>query len=293
MYVRASARAPIGRGKCRPTGGLVSGCASPDTLRGIEPLRAHSSRGDRICGRRTLAFSPVIAIALAIAGCGGGEQTAGNGEPTATATPTGTPAGAGRSTGRIVGRATDKRAGRPLADIIIVVGYKGVQRAAVTGPDGRYVVPDVPANEPAAVLGFHEGNYRYHNSRYDANVVPRLTPGQTFEYDFAVSQLNDPAGQPQVSDPALMPDAVRPGETVEFGLTVRGGRGGLSDEVFAASPELGRIAWLKPVGDDRYRATLAIPRDILPGEYPFAYFAASNECYDPALFPTRVLRVMA
>lgn len=60
-----------------------------------------------------------------------------------------------------------------------------------------------------------------------------------------------------------------------------------------SSPELGRVAWLKPVGDDRYRAVLTIPSDIQPGEYPFAYFAASNQCYDPPVFPTLVLRVMA
>lgn len=47
----------------------------------------------------------------------------------------------------------------------IVVGYQGIQRAAITAPDGRYVVPDVPAGEPAAILGFHDNNYRYHNSR--------------------------------------------------------------------------------------------------------------------------------
>jgi len=193
-----------------------------------------------------------------------------------------------------VGRATDKRAGRPLADIIIVVGYKGVQRAAVTGPDGRYVVPDVPANEPAAVLGFHEGNYRYHNSRYDAGVVPRLEPGQTFDYDFTVLELDDPAGQPEVRDPAIGTRTARPGDTVQFALTVvEGGEGGLSEEVFAASPELGRVAWLRSDGGNRFRGELTIPPDAKPGDYEFAFFAASNKCYDPERFPRRTLRVRA
>jgi len=253
------------------------------------------SRGSRSSQLGLVVLMLVLAVVSTACG-GGGSQSEGSAAPQQEQAPaTGDSPGEGgpSATGKIVGRVTDQSTGAPLSDVYIVVGYEGIQRAAKAGPDGRYEVPSVPAGEPAAILGFHEGNYRYHNSRYDANVVPRLTPGETFEYDFAVRPLDDPAGQPQVSDPVLMPDAVRPGDTVEFGLTVRGGRGGLSDEVFAASPELGRIAWLKPVGGDRYRVTLAIPRDILPGEYPFAYFAASNECYDPALFPTRVLRVMA
>jgi len=236
----------------------------------------------------------ILVLAVVSAACTGGAGSQGA-PPRDPAPATGASPSEGRpaATGKIVGRVVDQSPGQPLPDVYILVGYQGIQRAAKTGPDGRYAVPGVPAGEPAAVLGFHEGNYRYHNSRYDAGVVPMLTPGQTFEYDFAVRQLDDPAGQPQVSEPALMPDAVRAGDTVEFELTVRGGKGGLSDEVFAASPELGRLAWLKPVGADRYRATLIVPRDTPPGEYPFAYFAASDQCYDPAAFPTRVLRVMA
>jgi len=239
----------------------------------------------------------MLVLAVVSTACGGGgRQSEGSAaapqQEQVTATGASPGKGSPAATGKIVGLVTDQSTGAPLSNVYIVGGYRGIQRAAKTGPDGRYEMP-VPAGEPAAILGFHEGNYRYHNSRYDAGVVPRLTPGETFEYDFAVRQLNDPAGQPQVSDPALMPDTVRPGDTVEFGLTVRGGKGGLSDEVFAASPELGRVAWLKPTGDDRYRATLTIPRDTQPGEYPFAYFAASNECYDPPRFPIRVLRVVA
>ena len=254
------------------------------------------SRGSQPSRQLGLVVLMLVLAVVATACGGGGSQDQRSAAPQQEQAPTsgGGPGERGpTATGKIVGRVVDQSTGAPLSNVYIVVGYEGIQRVTKTGPDGRYDVPSVTAGEPAAILGFHEGNFRYHNSRYDANVVPRLTPGQTFQYDFAVLQLDDPAGQPQVSDPVLMPEAVRPGDTVEFGLTVRGGKGGLSDEVFAASPELGRLAWLRPVGDDRYRATLAIPPDTPPGEYPFAFFAASNECYDPALFPTRVLRVMA
>lgn len=165
--------------------------------------------------------------------------------------------------GTILGRATDESSGKPLAGVYIVVGYKGIQRAAITDADGRYTVHGVPAGEPAAILGFHEHNYRYNNSRYDADFVPRLEPGQTITYNFTARQLADPAGQPIVSDPVISTGTARPGDRVQFELTVTGGEGGLSDEVFASSPRLGRIAWLQAAGGDRFRAELTIPSDTL------------------------------
>lgn len=241
----------------------------------------------------------VLSLALVATACGGddeqgADQAAPRQEQTATnETQIQEEQAPAQATGHIVGRATDEASGRPLSDVYIVVGYQGVQRAAITGPDGRYVVPDVPAGEPAAILGFHENNYRYHNSRYDADVVPRLEPGQTFDYDFTVRRL-EPRGQPEVTDAAIGTDTARPGERVEFGLTVtEGGEGGLSEEVFAASPELGRVAWLRPAEGNRFRGALTVPPGTPPGDYPFAFFAASNECYDPETFPRRVLRVVA
>jgi len=46
-------------------------------------------------------------------------------------------------------------------------------------------------------------------------------------------------------------------------------------------------------GGNRFRGALTIPPDTPPGDYPFAFFAASNKCYDPVAFPKRVLRVRA
>lgn len=238
----------------------------------------------------------ILVSTVLLTACGGGAPQGGeSGAPRPEQAPgSGSSPGpeAPAATGTIVGRVVDQGSGAPLSSTYIVVGYRGVQRAAITGPDGRYEVAGVPAGEPTAVLGFHDGTYRYHNSQFDAGVIPRLAPGQTFAYDFAVRRL-DPAGQPRVSEPALTPEAVRAGDVVEFGLTVRGGRGGLSEEVFAASPELGRLVWLKPVGADRYQATFVVPPGTRSGEYRFAYFAASNDCYAPAVFPTLVLRVQA
>ncbi len=265
----------------------------------------HARRRPRRPRRSARSGAAVLAMGFAVAGCssdeppgagqaatqrdqppprqqqppGGGGQAEGRPQP-------------GTATGRIVGRATDAQSGRPLSNVYIVVGYQGIQRAAITGPDGRYVVPEVPANEPAAILGFHENNYRYHNSQFDRSVVPRLRPGQTIDYDFQVRRL-PPRGQPEVTDAAIATTTARPGQTVEFALTVtKPGEGGLSQEVFAASPKMGRVAWLRPAGGNRFRGTVTVPPDTPPGEYPFAFFAASNQCYDPEQFPRRTLRVL-
>lgn len=263
------------------------------------PLAARH-RSPRLRPRRRLECGALIlALALVLAGCAGGQSNEGESAAEAPAQQQQPPQGGTQqqersrpASGKIVGRATDAQTGRPLPNVYVVVGYEGIQRAAITGPDGRYVVPEVPANKPAAILGFHENNYRYHNSQFDRNVVPRLQPGQTVNYDFQVRRL-PPAGQPEVTDAAIDTDTARPGQTVEFGLTVtKPGAGGLSQEVFASSPKLGRLAWLRPAGGQRFRGVLTIPRDTPPGMYPFAFFAASNQCYDPEKFPRRMLRVL-
>ncbi len=202
-----------------------------------------------------------------------------------------TPASPMPGTGTITGRVTDEATGQPVADVYLTIGYKGIKLAAITDPDGRYRVDNVPAGQPADVFGFHEGGYRYHNSRYDDHLEIVLEPGQTYTYDFTVRQLNDPSGEPEVRDPALSPMMAAPGREVTFEVTARGGKGGLSDEVFAASPQLGRLALLVSVGDDRFRGTLTVPPDTAPGDYPFAFFAASNDCYDNHTFPQLTLHV--
>jgi hypothetical protein len=202
-----------------------------------------------------------------------------------------TPAPAPPSTGTIVGMVTDRDTAAPLAGVYIIVGYQGLKLSTITGADGRYSVNNVPAGEPADVLGFTGRGYRYHNSIYDDKLKIVLKPGETYTYIFATFKLNDPAGEPQVSNPSISPDTAAPGQEVTLSLTARGGKGGLSDEVIAASPQLGRLALLVPAGGDRFSSSFAIPAGTPPGDYAFAFFAASNECYDNADFPKLTLHV--
>ena len=195
------------------------------------------------------------------------------------------------NTGTITGRATDNSTGEPVSEIYIVVGWRNMQLAAITDEDGRYTVPNVPAGEPAPVFGFHEGQYLYRNSYYHDDVDIMLEPGEEFTYDFTVREHDNPAGQPEVSDPSISSKTVAAGEKVTFGLTAKGGEGGLSPEVIASSPKLGQMVLLKSEGGDRFREEFTVPADTPPGEYTFAFFAASKKCYDPKTFPELTLRV--
>ena len=203
------------------------------------------------------------------------------------------PPSQGNGAGTITGLVTDRDTGAPLAGVYITVGYAGLKLATITGADGRYTVTNVPAGQPADVFGFYGGGYRYHNSIYDDGLHIVLQPGQTFTFNFSVYQLHDPAGEPQVSNSSITPLTAAPGQTVTFGLTASGGKGGLSDEVIAASPTLGRMALLAPAGGGDYRGTLTVPAGTPPGDYPFAFFAASNDCYDNHVFPQLTLHVAA
>ncbi len=187
---------------------------------------------------------------------------------------------------------TDRDTGAPLADVYIVVGYKGLKLSTTTGADGHYTVNNVPANKPADVFGFTGRGYRYHNSIYDDNLHIVLKPGEVYTYNFTTFQLNDPAGEPQVTNPSVSNDTVAPGQRVTFTLSANGGKGGLSDEVFAASPQLGRLALLTPGAGGVFSSSFTVPAGTPPGDYEFAFFAASNECYDNAQFPKLTLHVI-
>lgn len=192
----------------------------------------------------------------------------------------------------IEGVVTDTETGGPLADVYVAVGWQSVQRVGVSDEEGRYAVDNIPAAEAEEVdlLGFREGGYRYHNSRYDADTLFTLEPGETISYDFTLTPL--PAeGQPEVSDPLIDPQQAAPGEEVTFAVTARGGAGGLSNEVLAASPALGRMVLMEQGAGDRWSTSWTVPEDVEGGEYAFAFVAVSNECYDNGEFPRLTLTI--
>lgn len=254
---------------------------------------------------RVVLLVGLVALLTAVGGCGGGgadqaEDAAGPDTATTaeqTAEQTSVPAGAettgvAADTGTITGRVTDEETGEPLSDVYLAVGWEGIQLTAITDADGRYTVPNVPAGEPAPVFGFHDGGYRYRASSFDDGLDIVLEPGETYTYDFSLVELDEPENEPTLGDPSLAPDTAAPGETVTFELTASNGAGGLSPEIFAANPEIGQLVLLEPADEqDRYRAGLTIPADTPPGDYPFEFFAASNECYVNGEFPMLTLTV--
>ncbi|MGI8404995.1 MAG: carboxypeptidase-like regulatory domain-containing protein [Thermomicrobiales bacterium] len=238
--------------------------------------------------RRTTAFTLTTGVVCLMLLAGSGLASAQGGTPmaspaaSAVASPVASPAA---NTGTITGRVTDHATGKPLADVYITVGWRDLMLATMTDADGRYTVPNVPAGKSAPVLGFHDDGYRYHNSQYDDKIDIVLKPGETYHFDFSLIRLNDPAGEPQLSDATISSTQVAPGQQVTFEVTAKGGKGNLSSEVIAANPQLGWMVLMKSVGGDRFRATVTIPSASAPGDYAFAFFAASNACYVNSVFP--------
>lgn len=219
-------------------------------------------------------------------------KSASQGQDAESTQASGTTAQSLEDTGTITGRVTDEDTGEPLSDVYLAVGWKSVQLTAITDENGRYTVPNVPAGEAAPVFGFHDGGYRYHASSFDDGLDIMLKPGETYTYDFSLTLLNEPESEPEISNPSLTPDTAAPGETVTFEVTASDGKGGLSPEIFASNPQIGKLVLLEPTDQqDRYRAEFTIPADTPPGDYPFAFFAASNGCYVNSAFPGRTLSV--
>lgn len=241
---------------------------------------SHPFGSDRRLTRRTLTRSAGAAAGIAIVGR----------VPLAYAQE-GTPA-ADSSTefATIEGVVTNTETGDPLADVYVAVGWQSVQRVGISDEEGRYAVDNVPAGEEVDLLGFREGGFRYHNSRYDADTLFTLEPGETVSYDFTLTPLPE-EGQPEVSDAVIDPQQAAPGEEVTFAVTARGGAGGLSSEVLAANPELGRMVLMEQGEDDRWSTVWTIPEDAESGEYEFAFVAVSNECYDNGEFPRVTLTI--
>ena len=214
-------------------------------------------------------------------------------ESTPAASPAASPvASPVANTGTITGLVTDDTTGEPLADVYITVGWETFRLATITDADGRYTVPNVPTGESAPVLGFHDGGYRYWNSEFDSKIDIVLEPGETYTFDFTLVPLNEPAGEPQLSNAAISPDRVSPGAEVTFEVTAKGGEGGLSPEVIAANPQVGRMILMESVGGDRFRAAFTISPETPPGDYAFAFFAASNACYVNSEFPVVTLHIV-
>jgi len=244
--------------------------------------------------RRTTAFTLTAGVVCIMLLAGSGLVSAQGGTPMASpaASPVASPvASPAVNTGTITGRVSDDATGKPLADVYITVGWETLKLATITDAEGRYTVPNVPVGKSAPVLGFHDDGYRYHNSQYDDKIDIVLKPGETYRFDFSLIQLNDPAGEPQLSDATISSTQVAPGQQVTFEVTAKGGEGNLSSEVIAANPQLGWMVLMKSVGGDRFRATVTIPSASAPGDYSFAFFAASNACYVNSVFPKVTLHI--
>jgi len=208
------------------------------------------------------------------------------------ATPAASPVASQSAEGGVIsGTVTDFDGGKPIESVYVVVGWRDVQLAGITDAEGRYTVENVPSGAEVDVLGFYDDGYRYHNSYYDADKAFTLESGESVTYDFKLALLDQPEGEPKLSDAVIDPPSVAPGDEVTFEVTATGGKGGLSPEIIAANPDIGRMVLMKSDGGDRFRATVTFAGDTAAGDYPFAFFAASHECFVNSEFPMVTLRI--
>ena len=248
------------------------------------PQRMENQMNQKTNRRRLVASAGALAAITAGGRLGTVLAQGGTSTPSPVASPV-------VATGTITGVVTDQETNEPLADVYVLVGWEDVQLAGITDAEGRYSVPNVPVGQTVDVLGYREGGYRYYNSLLDADTEFDLEAGQTVTHDFGLIPLNEPEGEPQLSDPVIDPERVMPGEEVTFEVTATNGKGGLSSLIFAANPEIGRVVLMESVGDDRFRTTVTFSSDTEPGEYPFAFFATSKECYVNSEFPVVTLHI--
>ncbi len=176
-------------------------------------------------------------------------------------------------TGTLTGLITDQR-GKPITGAIATLLLKGAQfedgeehlRAAVTGADGRYTLPDVPA-------GRIEVKAYAPNTIYVARVL-EVTENGAATADFGLPDRNIP--NPKLSKPKV---TVRGGSTT-LALTLDG-RSLDRNYTIAVNPNAGRVFELRAVtgAQDEPIAgewTRQIDGETLTGEWIF--LAADETC---------------
>lgn len=203
------------------------------------------------------------------------------------------PVQAQAATGSVAGRVYQCATQRPqcqpgagLPGTVVTLDYKGLKRAALTDANGDYRFDDVPPMARIWVIVFRAGwTYLLRN---DQDVLA----GRTTRVDFGLTPEADPPLVPTLSDPRISVNSAEPGQEVTFSMTFRRGSDvPLSDEILVASPQLGRMILLDPIGNDRYSATWRVPNDLPDGIYDWHFVGTDEACREPSSFPVLQLAI--
>jgi hypothetical protein len=169
--------------------------------------------------------------------------------------------------------------GRPIAGAFVTVGFKSFKLVGQSDASGHYTVTGIPDTPGVEVFSFAPGYTYDHSGGFP------IPAGRVTSFNVRLAGDANPSLDPVVSGVGASPSAVTRGGPVTFSMVVQSSQQ-MSDEVIAASGQLGRSALFVPVGGGRYQATFNVPTDIPPGTYSFAFFGATEQCEENARFPS-------
>jgi len=186
------------------------------------------------------------------------------------------------ATGTLTGVITDATTHKPVAHVLLTVGYltKGYQRAGETDANGRYSIANLPVTKGIDAYAFKAGYFYFHG-------FSAIQAGTT-TYSHILARDTTSITHPTVSSFYAMPPK---GDGIaHFGMRAQKGNGPFSFEMMAISPGLGRLVVLGHGAADHYDGVLPTS-DIKSGMYTFYYVATQENCFENKTFPSKSIRL--
>ena len=182
------------------------------------------------------------------------------------------------STGMLSGIIRDATSNKPLAHVLVTVGYltPGFQRAAETDVHGRYVIAGLPPTRSIDTYAFAPG-YIYHHG-----VNQTIHAGRTTTYSYNMPRDNYAVQHPRIL--SYYGQRVN-SRTARFGMVAVQGTDKFSFEMLAIAPQLGRLVVLEHGAGHHYDGILHVPAGTKAGTYRFYYIATQENCIENKTFP--------
>jgi len=186
------------------------------------------------------------------------------------------------ATGTLSGVITDATTHKPMAGVLLTVGYltKGYQRAGETDANGRYSITDLPVTKGIDAYAFKAGYFYFHGfSAIHAGVTT---------YSHVMARDTTSVVHPKILSFTAMPP--QSDGMAHFGMRAVKGNGPFSFEMMAISPGLGRLVVLGHGAADQYDGALSTS-GVKSGMYTFYYVATQENCFENKTFPSARLHL--
>jgi hypothetical protein len=181
------------------------------------------------------------------------------------------------ATGTLTGVITDATTGKPLAHVLLTLGYltKGYRLATQTDAHGRYTFKNVLASKGIDAYSFAQGYIYFHG-------FTAIRAGGTTTYSHVMARDTIKVAHPTVQSFYASPG--KGGAPARFGMRANQGNGSFSFEMMAISPDLGRLVVLQHGPGNHYDGALSTAGSK-SGTYTFYYVATQNNCLTNVTFP--------